>query len=44
MFNQPFVINTYIPTFETVKTGHFIHFATNEGPTVVGTEGKSFEF
>ena len=31
----------YIPTFETVKVGHFIHFVTTEEPhpTMIGAEG-----
>ena len=36
--------STYIPTFETVKAGYFRHFVTTEGPTMVGPEGKIFEF
>ena len=35
---------TCITTFETMKAGHFIHFVTTEGPTMVVTEGEIFEF
>ena len=35
---------SYIPTFETVKAGHFIPFVTTEGPTMVGAEGDIFKF
>ena len=37
-------IITYIPTFEAVKSGQFIHFVTTEGPTMVEAEGKVWNF